>query len=361
MKIYINGIGNVSPQKSWDPASFLNEVKAYEGRMLQCLEPEVDPGLDDKYLRRMSRMIRLGWIAAKICMDDAGKQRPDAIITGSGWGSVLDSEKFLLSIYKNKESLLPPTPFIQSTHNAVGAQIAMLLNNSSYNMAYAHASFAFEHALLDGILSLKSGDCRNVLLGGFDEITTNQFILTGRLHRWREKDVNSLQLLDEKADGTIAGEGFNFFFLQDQLSDNTYAEVNDVMTLFSMDEPGQIRANVLHFIERNGLEPGMIDWIFAGLNGDQAGDQIYMEMITNIFPPGYNLAAWKHLCGEYHTSSAFATWAASKAIKHQAVPDILRIKSREGRHDVKNILIYNHFKGTHHSFILLKAADSIKK
>ncbi len=67
------------------------------------------------------------------------------------------------------------------------------------------------------------------------------------------------------------------------------------------------------FLERNGLEPGMIDWVFAGLNGDIDGDQgLHGMLLSKIFPSGYNLAAWKHLCGEYHTSSAFATWAAAK-------------------------------------------------
>ena len=353
MKIYINGIGNVSPQKTWDCASFLDEVKDYDGRMLQCLEPEVDPGLDEKYLRRMSRLIRLGWIAAKICLDDAGNQVPDAIITGSGWGSVLDSEKFLLSLYRNKESLLPPTPFIQSTHNVVGAQIAMLLNNCAYNMAYAHGSFAFEHALLDGILGLKSGDSRNVLTGGFDEITANQFILTDRLHRWRRQAVNNLRLFDTEAEGTIAGEGFTFFFLQDYASDKTYAVLKDVMTLFSTENTEMIAANALLCLERNGLEPGMIDWVFTGLNGDLDGDTVYRDVLSRVFPSGFNQAAWKHLCGEYLTSTAFATWAAVKALKQQAVPDILRIKTIENRHDIRNILIYNHFKGIHHSFILL--------
>jgi hypothetical protein len=51
MKIYINGIGNISPQKTWDSSSFLEDVREYNARMLQCLEPEVDPGLDEKYLR----------------------------------------------------------------------------------------------------------------------------------------------------------------------------------------------------------------------------------------------------------------------------------------------------------------------
>ena len=353
MKIYINGTGNVSPQKTWDSSSFLDEVKAYEGRMMQCLEPDVDPGLDEKYLRRMSRLIRLGWIAAKICLDDAGNPVPDAIITGSGRGSVLDSEKFLLSIYRNKENLLPPTPFIQSTHNALGAQIALLLNNSSYNMAFAQCSHAFEHALLDAVVRIKTGESHNILLGGFDEITTNQFILIDRLKRWRENAVNNLELLHEDMKGTISGEGFTFFFLQSQKTENTYAEVKDVETIFSTEDLELIAEKASLFLERNGLEPGMIDWVFTGLNGDMEGDSIYREVLSRVFNSGFNQAAWKHLSGEYLTTAAFATWAAAKAIKHQTVPGILQIKSTENRQTIRNILIYNHFKGIHHGFVLL--------
>lgn len=353
MKIYINGIGNVSPQKTWDNLSFLEEIQEYNARMLQCLEPEVDPGLDEKYLRRMSRLIRLGWIAAKICLEDAGNQKPDAIITGSGWGSVQDSEKFLLSIYRNKENFLPPTPFIQSTHNAVGAQISLLLNNFSYNMAYSHGSFAFEHALTDSIMGLKNGDYTKVLAGGFDEITHNQFILTTRLNRWRMAAVNNLQLFDTKTEGTLAGEGFTFFFLQGEPSENTYAEVKDVMTLYSTGNHEMIVSGALSFLERNGLEPGMIDWIFTGRNGDKNSDQLYGKVLSGIFPKGVNEAAWKHLCGEYHSSTAFATWAAANVLKRQGLPGILKIKTHEKRHDIRNILIYNHFKGIQNSFILL--------
>jgi 3-oxoacyl-[acyl-carrier-protein] synthase II len=357
MKAYINGTGNVSPQKTWDPSSFLEEVMDYHARMLQCSEPEVDPGLDEKFLRRMSRLIRLGWLASKICLDDAGNRKPDAIITGSGWGSVLDSEKFLLSLYRNKESLLPPTPFIQSTHNVVGAQIAMLLNNSAYNMTYAHASFAFEHALQDAKISLENGECRNVLLGGFDEITANQFILTDRLNRWRKQAINNMQLFDKEGDGSIAGEGFTFFFLQDHPAENTYAAVNDVMTIFSMDNREEVISNARKFLGRNGLEPGMIDWVFAGFNGDRKGDRLYREILSGIFPSGVAQAAWKHLCGEYHTSAAFATWAAAKAIKRQDVPEILQLHKVKGRHNIRHILIYNHFKEIHHSFILVSFPD----
>jgi 3-oxoacyl-[acyl-carrier-protein] synthase II len=353
MKIYINGIGNVSPQKTWDNASFLEKIQEYNARMLQCLEPEVDPGLDDKYLRRMSRLIRFGWVSAKICLEDAGNPAPDAIITGSGWGSVQDSEKFLLSIYRNRENLLPPTPFIQSTHNAVGAQIALLLNNFSYNMAYSHGSFAFENALQDSIMGLNSGDYTRVLAGGFDEITPNHFTMKSRLGRWRKNAVDNLQLYETESEGTIAGEGVTFFFLQPGLSENTYAEVIDVMTLFSTANQDEIVTKARLFLEKNGLEPGMIDWVFTGFNGDLEGDKLYREIISGIFPDGVNEAAWKHLCGEYHTSTAFAAWAAANVLKRQDVPDILKINTFEKKSKIRNILIYNHFKGIQNSFILL--------
>jgi 3-oxoacyl-[acyl-carrier-protein] synthase II len=356
MKIYINGIGNVSPQQSWDCTSFLEDVKEYDSRMLQCLEPEVDPGLDEKYLRRMSRLIRLGWIAAKICLEDSGNQQPDAIITGSGWGSVRDSEKFLLSIYHNRENLLPPTPFIQSTHNAVGAQIAMLLNNYSYNMAYSHGTFAFEQALVDSIAGLKDGDYSKVLAGGFDEITPNHFTLTGRLNRWRRNPVSNLRLFDTESEGTVAGEGITFFLLQPEPSENTYAEVKDVMTLFSTGNQDEIVTNALSFLEKNGLEPGLIDLVFAGFNGDSSGDAFYREILGRIFPKGVNLATWKHLCGEYHTSTAFATWAAANVMKRQALPGILRFRTSKNLRNMRNVLIYNHYKGIQNSFILLSFA-----
>ena len=50
----------------------------------------------------------------------------DGIITATGWGCLTDSERFLRNIIVDKEQLLNPTPFIQSTFNTVGGQIALL-------------------------------------------------------------------------------------------------------------------------------------------------------------------------------------------------------------------------------------------
>ncbi len=83
--------------------------------------------------RRMSRIIKMGVCAAMKCLQDAEIKNPDAIITGTGMGCIEDTGKFLSSYIENEEKLLNPTPFIQSTHNTVGAAIALMLKCHNYN------------------------------------------------------------------------------------------------------------------------------------------------------------------------------------------------------------------------------------
>ncbi len=346
MRAFINGIGCVSPQRSWERGSFPEQVQEYHARMIQCQEPEVDTGLDEKYTRRMNRLIRLGWTASKICLDDAGNPHPDAIITGSGWGSVQDSEKFLLSIYKNKESFLPPTPFIQSTHNALGSQIAILLESFHYNMAYAHSGFAFEQAVEDALIRLENKESRNILVGGFDEITDNQFILYDRAGWWRKEPASNLSLIDHPAPGSLSGEGYSFFLLSDERKAHTYAEVDAVVTGYADNPATASRVRAL-------LKDRRIDWVLAGLNGDQRYDPVYHEILGELFPGGVPLAAFKHLCGEYLTASGFAMWAAAHAIREQRIPGVMKINPGGTQAGIDNILIFNLHKGQQCSFILL--------
>ncbi len=170
MKAYIQGAGNISPQKTFDNSNFLNDIVVHQGPVLRCIEPEYEKYIDPRQLRRMSRIIKNSWSAAKICLDDSGIEVPDAIVTGSGLGCVEDTEKFLFSIYENDEKLLPPTPFIQSTHNTIGSLIALMLQSTNYNVTYTQRGSSFEYALMDGLLLLEDAEYSNVLVGGFDEI-----------------------------------------------------------------------------------------------------------------------------------------------------------------------------------------------
>ncbi|NJK84751.1 MAG: beta-ketoacyl synthase chain length factor [Bacteroidales bacterium] len=104
--------------------------------------------------RRMSRIVKMGICSALKCLKESGVEVPDAIITGTGFGCIEDTEKFLGSIIQNEEKMLNPTPFIQSTHNTVGAAIALKIKCNNYNNTYVHRGFSFEHALLDGLMLL---------------------------------------------------------------------------------------------------------------------------------------------------------------------------------------------------------------
>ena len=99
----------------------------------------------------MSRIIKMG-VRRMECLKEAGVENPGAIITGTAYGCLADTESFLTKMVENKEELLTPTAFIQSTHNTVGAQIALMLKCHNYNNTFVHRGFSFENALLDAII-----------------------------------------------------------------------------------------------------------------------------------------------------------------------------------------------------------------
>src|ERR1700712_1329207 len=171
MKIYIRATGNISPQKTFGPVPFLAEPVWYEGNRMRCIEPDYKPLIDAKMIRRMSRIIRMGVAAAFGCLNEAGCEMPEAIITGTAYGCLEDTGVFLSKMVEQHEELLSPTAFIQSTHNTVGAQIALMLRCRNYNNTFVHRGLSFESALLDAMLLMQEQTVSNALVGGVDEIT----------------------------------------------------------------------------------------------------------------------------------------------------------------------------------------------
>lgn len=138
--------------------------------------------------RRMSRVVRMAVATAVECMGGvAAIDSIDAIITATGWGCLADSERFLNNVIADKEQLLNPTPFIQSTFNTVGGQIALLRHNHCYNTTYVHRSHGFEDALLDALMRMEDGDSAEVLVGAFDEQIPSQHQIMTRLGLFRKQ------------------------------------------------------------------------------------------------------------------------------------------------------------------------------
>ena len=266
-------------------------------------------------------------------------------------GCVEDTEKFLTSVLENNEQLLTPTSFIRSTHNTVGAQVSVTLKLHEYNHTYVHRGFSFESALLDALMLIAEGETENILVGGIDEISENNFIITGRLGQWKKNKISNLDLLKDKNPGSIAGEASVFFTISKNASENTYAKING-MKMFSAPVSEEILKNQIHsLLSEAGKDTSDIDMLVQGYSGDPESDMMY-EMAGRIIGDDIPKAYFKHLCGEFHTASAFGMWVAANILKRNTVPEILKVNASSPE-SLQNILLYNHYNNEQHSLILL--------
>lgn len=354
MKTYILGTGNISPQPVFDNSRLLDEIRDYNSTMLHAAEPDYKAFIKPMQLRRMSHLLKMGTTAAMLSLQDAGIDKVDAIITGTGLGMMEETDRFLESLVENGEKLLNPTAFIQSTHNTVAAHIAVMLQCNQYNNTFVHGPFSFESALLDSMIWLAERPGDKVLAGGVDEITEKHFEMMDTLGWWKKEQLNCLELFRQNTPGTIAGEGAAFFVLGDEPGDKAYACLQGLVTF--VEEGGQeaVYQRIGKFLERHGaLDPGP-DLVLLGSNGDSRYDGIY-DQVSEKF--GWNATGrFKHLCGEHFVATSFALWLAARILKEQKVPEaLLSVRSETATDSLQKILIYNNHRGGHHSLILLSA------
>ncbi len=352
MKTYINGLSNISPQNTFgDEEGLWANVEYHQGNLLNCRHPEYKNYFKPLQLRRMSKIIKMGLTTAMDCLNKSNVQDPGAIVVGTGLGCMADTEKFLHLVLDRNEQMLNPSPFIFSTHNTIAAQIAITLKCHSYNATYSNNGFSFENALHDGMMLLDEGAVNNVLVGGVDECTEEIFAIRSKTGVYKNKPVKDGLLYEDTSRGTIAGEGSAFFMLDRKASPTTYAVLNDLSMLYDPDQPETVSVALSDFLTKNGLRKDDLDLVIVGNNGDPAGDLYYKQLQVGLLK-NINSLRYKHLCGEYYTSGAFALWLASMIIKKNAVPPAIE-KENQYRGPFRKVLIYNHYGSKYHAFYLL--------
>lgn len=349
-KTYINGLGCISAQKTFDTV-FLEEVEVLENSILLPLKtPVYKDFISPVAIRRMAKGVKNSIVASTLALKEAQLDTIDAIITGTGMGCIEDSEKFLKAILDNKEEFLTPTSFIQSTHNTVGGQIALGLQCKAYNVTFVNGSVSFESALLDAKMKIEEEEATSILIGGVDEIsdyTTSLFKLAGYIKQELE---GPYPVLNSTTKGVVYGEGATFFVLENNKREQTYAEVLDVEILNQLDVE-EVEHKIIAFLKSNALQISDIDAVILGYNGDVEFDGFYKNISEKSFvkiPQVY----YKHLSGEYNTASAFGLFVGANIIKTQNIPDVIKINAVE-KSDYKTILLYNQYRGIDHSFTLI--------
>ncbi len=349
-KTYINGVGCVSAQRTFD-TDFLEEVVKNENEnVLPIQVPVYKDFISPAAIRRMAKGVKNGIVASAIAMKEANVKTLDAIITGTGMGCIEDSDKFLNALIDNNEEFLTPTSFIQSTHNTVGSQIALGLQCKAYNFTYVNAAVSFESTILDAKMQIEANEANTILIGGVDEMsnyTARLFQLAGFIKK--ESDA-PFSILDSKSTGAVYSEGATFFVLEDKKSPSTYAEIMDVAMINQLNVD-EVENEIQTFLKSNNLQITDIDAVVLGYNGDVSFDYYYKNLSDNLFSNTQQIY-YKHLSGEYNTVSAFGLWVGSKIIKTQQIPEVLKVNSTS-KATFKNILLYNQYRGIDHSFTLI--------
>lgn len=136
--------------------------------------------------RRMGRLLKMAvWCGLK-SLDGVPSERVAGIITSTGAGFMKDTISFGSSIFDREETLLNPSPFMQSTFNTASGYIALIRKIHAYNTTYVQQADGFAASLVDAAMLLDDAGEGNVaLVGAFDEVTPEVDVIRKRLGLYR--------------------------------------------------------------------------------------------------------------------------------------------------------------------------------
>ncbi|GAO41181.1 beta-ketoacyl synthase chain length factor [Flavihumibacter petaseus] len=348
--IYMKSASAVCAQDIFRKDTIPDTLATTGNNVLNLLEPDYRQYFSIMQLRRMSKLTKAGLVTAIEALRQSGIEKPEAIITGTGKGSLTDTEKFLKSIDEFEEGTLNPSPFIQSTYNSLNGLIGLHHDVDCYNTTYVHRGFSLEHAILDAILQIREHQISNALVGSFEEITTQHFTIKHKLGYWRKEKVAPESLFNTDASGSIAGEG-TFFFTLSAAPENSLAEIRGLRLLFEPDHEA-VAAAMKSLLTENQLTIEDVDVVVSGRNGDNRFDHYY-DALESVSLNHTHITTFKNISGEFDTASGFALWMAASILKNQEIhPQALYRKGTTST--FRHLLIYNHFYGEQHALYLLK-------
>lgn len=322
--VYVAAMAQVSNQTplndDWmENPSFMTEY------YIRAQEPDTKGIIAPGESRRMSKILKRSVCTSMEALKQSGVSMPDAIITGTGMGCIENSEKFLIDLAKYGENCLKPTLFMQSTHNTISSQIAIMLKCHGYNNTYSQRAISFESALLDAWLQMRGGMISSALVGSHDEVTP----MLGKMMPTIRPDYESVS------------ENSVSVMLTDQPS---RVKVEDVKLFFR-----PRTQDILKYLD--GEKDGVI---VMGINGNGANDLDYYKVLNYLsFHP--MVVEYKHIFGENYSSSAMAFYCAGRILEKGRVPGfMIRIHPESFKNEgIRRITLLNNSDGWNWSIIRL--------
>lgn len=314
MDLYINSAGIISGAGNNMNDGFLQEKPEYNTTSLLAKEPDYKEFIPVMQLRRMSKAVRMGVVAAKTAMQHAGIEKPDAISVGTAYGCLQDTENFLGKMIDQEEQMLTPTAFIQSTHNTVSGQIALLAGCNGHNLTFVQRGHSFEQAMLNTFLYLDEHENELVLTGGIEEQTPTSIKVLQQAGIYTQQQLTYDAIKQQENEASLAGEGAIFFSVTRKPISDKYIRVQ-ALEVFKTDEDKALE-KVKAFANNNGP----CDVFISGMNGEKQNGAFYVRVKSEVFNNVPQII-FKHLCGEYPVASSFALGMLLNGIPQFAFTD----------------------------------------
>ena len=170
LPVYIAGMEQITCQEPLSD-SWMTSPRPATGEMVLSDDPDFRQWLSAADSRRMGKVLKRAVITTSNAMRSAGIDEPDAVIAATGFGCWKNTEDILASMATDLAGTAKPTAFMQSTHNTIASLLAIRNKWHGYNATHSNGPLSFECALVDAWTMLQTRQGRNILVGGFDELT----------------------------------------------------------------------------------------------------------------------------------------------------------------------------------------------
>ena len=362
--VFILSAKQISLQQPLTEA-WMQDPIAYDVHFARSIDPSFKEYVSPIEARRMGKIMKRALATSKEALKEAGLDTVDAIITGTGYGCVENTEFFLDALSNDGEQMLKPTYFMQSTHNTISSLVAIQPKNHGYNVTYAHKGISFDSALQDAWWQLQLGKIDTALVGGHDEMTETFYHILKKGGVMGQDDemcgesavsvVLSLHC-EERRTAALRIDSVESSICEER--SNPEAKPLCQLTGFQLlHQPTMttLQENIASMLQNAGKTLADVDYILTGISGNHSNDEAYLKEAMLLFGDK-PLLKYKHLFGESFTSSGLGLYVAAQCLKAGRVPAALFVDPKAASdRQPKCILLYNRSDGKNVSLTLLEA------
>lgn len=328
--------------------SWLTQPDIFHEPHRRSADPDFKAYMSPGEARRLGKVLKRALAVSLKTMQDTHIEHPDAIITGTGLGSVESTEAFLTDLCQNGEQLLKPTHFMQSTHNTIGSLVAISTRSHGYNSTYSHKALSFPSALYDAWLQMQTGDIRTALVGGHDGVTEAYFHL--------------FELIDYVGNGMTSpcGEAAMATMLatHDSVTDPAQALCELAgCKILSCPSDTQIKSCFDEMLAAHHLQTEQCA-LLTGLNGKAQNDALYQHLTDTLLPQTLTLQ-YKNIFGECYSAPAIGFYAAAHILHTGTIPAAMFVDQGSTDRQLQGICLLEKDIDGNCSIILLKRLANI--